>query len=211
MADNQPSDIPDWQTAWQRKKGKRFLEFEKQQNHPIRKLIVKKTIEVGASVLDIGCATCNDYLLFRETPVKYYGRDFTPKFVKRAKQRFPDVDVELANVFDIPFEDNSIDVVYCKDLLEHLPPKKYKKAIKEMWRVTRKRMMIAFFKAPYNGETKYQIIRKLHWNNQYSKTDIVHALILDNVADIEIIDNIGNNNSTLYVVDKNEFPAVIQC
>lgn len=205
MEENRPSEIPDWETAWQRKKGKKFLEFDEQINHPIRKLIVEKTVEVGETVLDMACGTCNDYLLFKETPVKYYGRDFTPKFVRRGKQRFPEADVELGDVFDIPFEDNTIDVVYCKDLLEHLPPKKYVAAIKEMWRVTGKRMMIAFFLAPHIGETKYRVIRKLHWNNQYSKKDIIRALVLKNIKKIDITENIGQNNSALYVVDKNAF------
>lgn len=208
---DQSFELKDWDTAWERRKSKKFLEFEGQMKHPIRKMIVEKTVEVGKTVLDIGCATCNDYPLFLEKGIKYYGRDITPKFVRRAKKRFPDVDVKEGDVLNIRFGNNEIDVVYCKDLLEHLPPKMYVDAINEMWRVARHRIMIGFFIAPGVEETKYRVLKNMHWNSKYGKDEILVAIAhLKEVKNVEIIENIGPNNSALYVVDRNEIRGLVK-
>lgn len=193
--------VKNWRKGW-KKKGKKFLEFEKQVNHPIRRLIAKKTAKVGKTVLDVGCATCSDYPLHFKHGIKYMGRDITQQFIERAKRRFPRVDVAYGDVLNLDFEDNSVDVVYCKDVLEHLPPETYKTAIKEMHRVSRKRVMLGFFLAPWNGETEYRVLKKLHWNNRYSKEDILKAISKHKPKKIEVVEDIGYNKSALYVVDK---------
>jgi len=54
------------------------------------------------------------------------------------KEKFPNGEVIEGDVADIPFEDSSFDVVYCSDVLEHLPEWKVDKAISEIYRVTKK-------------------------------------------------------------------------
>jgi len=52
----------------------------------------------------------------------------------------PDV---VASVTDLPFEDDAFDVAMCCQVLEHLPFEDFPKAINELYRVSRKRLIIS--------------------------------------------------------------------
>lgn len=189
------------ETAWERSKGTEFLREERQVNHPIRKLIVERG--VGNTVLDGGCATSVDYPLWKEAGFKYTGIDFTPKFLKRARELYPEINVIGGNLEAIPFGDRCFDSTYLKDIIEHLSPEKYRQVIPELWRVTGNRMMIAFYIAPTDKPTKYELIDNLHYKNHYNKGDILNLLAcLDDARIIDMIEEIGYNHSALYIVDR---------
>jgi len=67
----------------------------------------------------------------------------TPKYIEHAKQLYPEADVKVASVLDLPFPNAAFDVVYCKDLLGHLPLDKWRVAVSELWRVAKKVMFAA--------------------------------------------------------------------
>lgn len=201
MVESPASESLDWRNGW-KNRSEKFLEYGKQLNHPIRELIAERAAEIGGTVLDVGCATCSDYPLHRDRGTRYIGRDITSKFIERAKKRFPGVDVGYGDVLDLGFPDSSVDVVYCKDLLEHLPPEKYKQAIGEMYRVASRRVMVGFFLAPKQGETEYRQSRNRHWVNRYSRKDVVEAFAAVGADNVDITENIGYTSSALYVVDK---------
>ncbi|HEY4706128.1 MAG TPA: methyltransferase domain-containing protein [Thermodesulfobacteriota bacterium] len=48
------------------------------------------------------------------------------------------------NVFELPFEERSIDFVVSSDMMEHIPPMMRERAVKEMLRVTSKCLIMAF-------------------------------------------------------------------
>ena len=112
---------------------------------PIRVRIRDETKANGNSVLDVGCATCIDYPLYREAGLQYVGVDLTYKLLAGALKHTPDVPVVQGDGKKLPFQNESFASVYSKDMLVHLPPDAYKKVLEEMWRVTRKVLMIGFF------------------------------------------------------------------
>jgi len=188
------------ENAWERTKGENFLRTVEQINHPIRRMIVKRGI--GKTVLDVGCASCIDYPDWRDAGFDYTGLDFTKKFMGRARELHPEIQLTTADASEIPLPDKSIDTVYCKDLLEHLPPEKYIAVIREMWRVTKSRMIIAFYITPREMPTRYVLADNLHYRNEYSKNDAMAVLnSLEGAKVTEVIEGIGFNNSALYVVD----------
>ena len=193
----------DWMNAWTKHAGVDFLEYPREINHSIRFIIANKTAQAGKTVLDVGCATCIDYPLHKKNGVTYTGLDPTKKFLDRAVKLYPDVNVKLGNVFELPYNDEVFSVTYCKDLFEHLPPNKYKQAAKEMWRVAEVKVMVAFFIAPKNVETRYMITKNGYYNNQYNKTEIVKFFsALPNIRNMNITENIGYNKSALYELTK---------
>lgn len=52
----------------------------------------------------------------------------------------PDI---IGSVLDIPFDDNSVDVTVCCEVLEHLPFESFVPALREMYRVTKKHLVLS--------------------------------------------------------------------
>jgi ubiquinone/menaquinone biosynthesis C-methylase UbiE len=103
-----------------------------------KELIKMKDID---TVLECGCAYSVDSEWIREIGKNYFAIDFTPLFVEDCQKR--GLDVVLGNIENIPYEDDSFDLVYCRHVLEHLSY--YEKAISEMLRVAKKKVGVIFF------------------------------------------------------------------
>ena len=153
---------------------------------PIRCRIRDEAIANGRFVLDVGSATCIDYPLYREVGLYYVGVDFTYKLLVYALKHTPDVPVVQGDGKKLPFKNESFDSVYCKDMLIHLPPDAYKKVLSEMWRVTRKVLMIGFFGTAVDRakECDYKVseinpavgYNYASYRSIYTKTAILEAL-----------------------------------
>jgi len=89
-------------------------------------------------VLEVGCGTG---LIMQKikTARSVTGIDISPGMLEHAKKR--GLNVMLADATDLPFEDNSFDLIYSFKVLAHIPM--IRKAISEMVRVTRPGGMIA--------------------------------------------------------------------
>jgi len=131
-----------------------FMRSTDPHEQPIRCRIRDESKAVGNSVLDVGCATCIDYPLFQEAGVYYVGVDFTRRFLVDSSKYAVNVPVVHGNGRLLPFREEAFDSVYCKDFLIHLPPMAYKQVLHEMWRVTKKLMMIGFFGHAVDTATK---------------------------------------------------------
>ena len=99
--------------------------------------IIKKFIlDDVESILDAGCgngAIANSLVGFDVTAMDRSVEAL--KYVKNAKKIQGSLD-------NIPFKDNSFDLVICSDVLEHLPEDTYKKTIAELKRVSKKYILI---------------------------------------------------------------------
>lgn len=102
------------------------------------------------SVLDCACGTCLDYFEYKKKliPVKYKGVDSCQGLVDEAKTF--GIDCDLGSIEELPYEDNSFDIVTGRHILEHLDY--YEKAISEMCRVARYEVAIVFFLPPQEVE-----------------------------------------------------------
>lgn len=182
---------------------------ERQSIHPVRFLVLGETVSIRAgNVLDCACGPGIDYTFFKNTSTRYTGIDITPRFVEKARKDYPGIDIRLMDSVKMSLEDESYDVVYCKDLLEHQFPDDAQATIKEMWRVAKKRMMIVFFRVPTDepAEIKRTQMGEGYFFNRYNKQVILKLIkSLPNFQYIRIIENIGDNHSALYVVDKVPF------
>lgn len=188
------------ESEWQRSKGREFLREERQIRHLIRKLIVQNAR--GGTVLDVGCASCIDYPYWNQAGVHYTGLDLTPKFLEYAESLYPGIELVEADAADIPIIDGGVCTSYCKDVLEHLPPERVKSVMSEMWRVCSQRMMIAFYIPPTNDPEEIRF-EKGHYFNRYNRGQ-VEGLIrgMRGFKSLEVIENVGYNNSALYIADR---------
>lgn len=160
---------------------------DRQLNYKARPEVAELVKTTSRSILDVGCGIGLDYWFYKDTGVKYLGVDVTPKFVEEAKRR--GVPCQLGNVLKLPFKKDSWDTVYCKDLLIHLPPGKWRTALSEMVRVARKQVIT--LEDNWKDETVYMLREKSacfnkgkvtlirFFHNAYGKTAMLtHAMSL---------------------------------
>ena len=99
----------------------------------------------GKNVLDIGCRT--PYL---KDQVQMKGMEY------RAVDIDPSEGVEYGDIHKLPYKDNSFDYVICSEVLEHV--ENPIKAMQELKRVTKKRLIITVPNEPF-----FTLFRFLIW------------------------------------------------
>ena len=111
--------------------------------------------------------------------VEYIGLEITNLFLQRLNAQ--GIAIIKATVEDIPCDDNSYDLVYCRQVLEHVG--NFRQAIHEMIRVARFFVFIAMNK-DFGNKT---VIRKQYglWHNIYSMDHLMHSVELDKVRNVE--------------------------
>jgi ubiquinone/menaquinone biosynthesis C-methylase UbiE len=106
-----------------------------------------KSIEVE-SVFDGGCGEgFIPNTLNQARPVKsYFAIDLDINEVKDASRNLPFCDVRQGSLNEIPFQDNSFDLVICSEVLEHL--ENPGKGLYELYRVCRKYAILSVPREP---------------------------------------------------------------
>lgn len=189
-----------WEQWWKEKAEESFpRQTKRTKESPMRRLIVEAAAAVGETVLDVGCATCIDYPLFKELSVSYIGVDITEKFVIYAKKLYPEIDVRLGSILDLSFEDNSIDVAYTKSVIEHLHPDEWGEGIKELWRVAKKRMILGFYIPPWDKPAEYFYHPHGFWKNTLNHQEVMETINSLGCKEL-MVKNISVGRA--YIVDK---------
>ena len=79
---------------------------------------------------------------------KLEGLDFLDRAIQLGKNHPPELSLKQGNIYELPYEDNSFDVVLCLEVLEHLEyPERALKA--ELQRVARKYCIVSVPNEPF--------------------------------------------------------------
>ena len=75
---------------------------------------------------------------------------------------------KTASADELPFPDNSMDLVTCFDVLEHIPEEAIAAVLKEMYRVTKKHLMVGIalvsaYKKMFDGSEPHICIKPSQW------------------------------------------------
>jgi len=88
------------------------------------------------SVLDVACGNGNYYMLFAEVySMNYVGCDMSERMLELARANNPEGTFIHGDAANLPFDDSSFDMVFCSDLLLHVPPKVEAAIVPELCRV----------------------------------------------------------------------------
>jgi len=108
--------------------------------------VLQKQICRSARILDIGCRYGSlIYNLFRQGYHHVFGLDVSAKTIERGKQAYRDISGNLATYDgkELPYEDESFDVILMFDVIEHIPAvDRYLK--NEVYRVLKKGGLLLF-------------------------------------------------------------------
>ncbi|NCJ07073.1 methyltransferase domain-containing protein [Synechococcales cyanobacterium C] len=108
--------------------------------------LIKDDVTEGDKILDVGCGS-GHYLRSLRSALKinffYTGVDATSNYINLGKRAFVNdagVDFCLGDIYNLPFDENSFDIVMCNNVLLHLPS--IQKPLNELIRVSKKTVLI---------------------------------------------------------------------
>lgn len=191
-----------WEEWWDAEAPANFRRHKDalKKSHETNKVIAREVARVGGCVLDVGCATGITCEYIKPTGVRYAGIDYTEKFLRQARKLNPEIDVRLGSAFSLPFSDRSFDTVFCKSVLEHQHPMEYPKIVREMARVAKKQVIIAFFMAP-GGERILLTKKEGLYANRYSKNEMISLIeSLNGFRSLRMIERLGSRKDAVFIV-----------
>lgn len=89
--------------------------------------------------------------------------------VARAKSRLPQCDVRQASAFDLPFADQSFDLVFTSGVLIHIHRDDLPRAMAEMYRVSRRYVLYIEYDAAEETEIHYHGEENALWKRNHRK------------------------------------------
>lgn len=103
-----------------------------------------------ASILDAGCGEgfATGFIAERMPTARVEGIDVSPGAIAYAQEHFGErVDYRVGSVYDLPYDDDSFDLVLCSEVLEHLD--RPEDAVREITRVARRHVLLTVPLEPY--------------------------------------------------------------
>lgn len=120
-------------------------------------------IKDGQTILDLGCGNGRLLNYLKNKEINYTGLDNSQELINNAKQLYPKFCEKffVADMFALPFEDESFDVIFCLASFHHLPSKTLRlQALSEMKRVLKKDGKVLM--------TNWYVWQKLFWQNFFT-------------------------------------------
>lgn len=109
-----------------------------------RKMVLKEleallaSIPKGSKVLDIGCGTAHLTHWIKEKGFEVYGIEPSEDMYNYAVKNFPDINIVRGVGSQLPYENNSFDLVVAFEVLRYIDPEENEKVYKEVHRVLKK-------------------------------------------------------------------------
>ena len=90
-------------------------------------------------ILEVGCNIGNQLVCLQKMGFKnLYGIEPQQAAVEKGKKITKRINIIRGDVFEIPFKDNYFDIVFTSGLLIHISPKNIRKALREIYRCSRR-------------------------------------------------------------------------
>jgi ubiquinone/menaquinone biosynthesis C-methylase UbiE len=112
--------------------------------------------------------------------VGYTGMDITPKLVEYNISK--NINCVLGSINNIPFEDNSFDIVHSRGVVEHMSS--IEKPLDEMIRVAIQKVFISFFIKPTKNSE-----HKICLDNEGTKGEVYHNAYSKIIIEKHLNDN----------------------
>lgn len=128
-----------------------------------------RNIKIG-NVLEVGSNVGNQLKLLQVLGFKeLYGLEINHQASVLARRSLPEVNIVEGSAFDIPFKDKFFDLVFTSGVLIHISPKDIKKAIKEIYRVSKKYIWGFEYFSDTHKEIKYRGNANRLWKGDFAK------------------------------------------
>ncbi len=136
------------------------------------------------SFLDVGCSTGVGVQTVTDKNIIARGIDISETAIKLAKERGRKCFV--GSICGIPFVDNSFEIVFCSDVMEHLKPEDIDIALKELYRVSKKHITLVIALQRDKCIGRYKWFKRCKLPNER-----LHLSVLSPKEWIDKINNLG--------------------
>jgi len=145
--------------------------------------VMRKCAEIhkGKTVLDVGCGLCHLYELIKEDVEEYVGVDIDQRLIEWARERYPQLRLEVGSVYDLSFLTEEYDTVYAIGLYRKINEIN---GIREMLKHTKQTLVLTYLhkrdvEPPYFPEPLWGLLR----GDEVSSIELIST----NITGIEII------------------------
>jgi len=148
--------------------------------------LLEKIYFKGMKILDIPCGAGHYFRKIRELgDIEYLGIDLDLNAINIAKKIWkdvPNVKFEVQDVTKLDLKDNSMDVVYCYNLLLHL--KSYEESLRELFRVSKRYLLVRSLFNEKENVQKVEVSKDylgvyksgFAYYNTYARDDVIKFL-----------------------------------
>lgn len=155
------------------------------------------------NIFEAGCNIGNQLNLLQSQGYSdLYGIDIQPYAVEMAKQYTKNINIIDGSIFDIPFKDNYFDLVFTSGVLIHISPDDLPKALRELYRVSKKYILCYEYFNEDQLNVNYRGNDERLWKGNFSK------MFLDLFPDLKLRkENIykylkDDNRDTMFILEK---------
>ena len=122
-------------------------------------LISEKKVD---SILDVGCGEGFTLNRLKEHGIgkRLEGIEYLKDAIELGKKTYPHVKITEGSIYDLPYKDNSFDLVLCTEVLEHLDNPS--KALEELIRVSKQYLVVSVPNEPFFMFA--QFVRGKNWS-----------------------------------------------
>lgn len=159
----------------------------------------------GARILEVGCNVGNQLLVFKEQGFRdLTGLEIQSYAIEVAKKRVSSACFTQGSALDLPFEDQSFDLVFTSGVLIHIAPPDLPRAMSEIHRCTRRYIWGSEYFSAEPASVNYRGHESLLW-----KMDYAH-LYLSSLTDLKLVREqrlryLRNENvDTVFLLEKNQ-------
>lgn len=177
---------------------------------------VIKKIPASSKVLDLGCGTGDQLKILKKYNLDYYGIDPAPSMVDIARKRVASHDkIQNGIAQNIPFSDNSFDLVIMIEVVRYLDLKDINKSFSEVSRVLKPggKIFCTFVnKWSLDFFYLFQNLRKIFKRNNYDTKNpycefftpnkVKRLYEINNFKNIEIIGNMFSPIRIVYKINR---------
>ncbi|OPH48672.1 hypothetical protein BC351_09480 [Paenibacillus ferrarius] len=192
-------------TYWDHVDPDEFLQTDEEgYNKSIRKLFRDLVGHLQIqTILEVGCGPGVDYVGASQTrpSIDYTGVDITPQMIEHCQRLYPHGKFQLADIYSLPFADNTFELVYCKDVLNHLDT--WEKGFEELHRVSQKYILVNFFYGLGATTVKEKQDHGTHINNWYDWNEVMTTLVASRPLSLVVFPRVCNSyEETLILLQK---------
>ena len=177
------------------------------QNYGIARSEINRTflegISAEASFLEVGCNTGNQLLMLNQGGWKNLSAvELQPYAAEIARQRLPNVRIELGSALALPWPAQSFDVVFTSGVLIHIAPTDIPRAMAEIHRLSKRYIWGMEYYAPTVTEVRYRDHSSLLWKMDFARAYLERFDDLELVKEQRLPYLDSKNVDTVFLLEK---------